>query len=163
MTYNHVLCGSISEGKSWKRLPNDGILKLTNGTIGYTPDNSSDWDNAVSWGNHAEAGYLTSQLWRTGGNIYDYVTPDDGSYGLLIGDRYDSDSLLTVWGGAHIGGGMVIDNFLDVGSDVIRVRTSKTPSSSGATGNAGDICWDNRYIYICIMTNTWRRTALSSW
>lgn len=52
---------------------------------------------------------------------------------------------------------------LDVNSDVLRLRTAKTPASATDTGNAGDICWDATYIYVCIATNTWRRIAHSTW
>jgi len=52
---------------------------------------------------------------------------------------------------------------LDVNSDVIRLRTAKTPASATATGNAGDICWDSGYIYVCIATDTWERATLASW
>jgi len=53
--------------------------------------------------------------------------------------------------------------FLDVNSDVIRLRTAKTPATAGATGNQGDICWDTGYIYVCVATNTWKRTAIATW
>lgn len=52
---------------------------------------------------------------------------------------------------------------LDVNADTVRVRTAKTPASATATGNAGDICWDSNYIYVCVATNTWKRSALSTW
>jgi hypothetical protein len=52
---------------------------------------------------------------------------------------------------------------LDVNSDVLRLRTAKTPASATAAGNAGDICWDASYIYICTATNTWKRVAISTW
>ena len=52
---------------------------------------------------------------------------------------------------------------LDVNSDKIRLRTAKTPASASDTGNAGDICWDSSYIYVCVATNTWRRIAHSTW
>jgi len=52
---------------------------------------------------------------------------------------------------------------LNINSDVIRVRTAKTPASATDTGNAGDICWDANYIYVCIAANTWKRSALSTW
>jgi hypothetical protein len=52
---------------------------------------------------------------------------------------------------------------LDVSSDVFRLRTSKTPASASATGNAGDICWDSSYIYVCTATNTWKRVAIATW
>ena len=54
-------------------------------------------------------------------------------------------------------------NSLDVSSEKIRIRTSKTPSSQNDTGNTGEICWDANYIYICHATNFWKRAALSSW
>lgn len=52
---------------------------------------------------------------------------------------------------------------LDVNSSKVRVRSSHTPASASATGNAGDICWDSSYIYVCTATNTWRRIAHSTW
>ena len=52
---------------------------------------------------------------------------------------------------------------LDVNSDAIRIRTAQTPASASAAGNAGDICWDTNYVYVCVATNTWKRSALSTW
>jgi hypothetical protein len=52
---------------------------------------------------------------------------------------------------------------LDVNSDTVRVRTARTPASATATGNAGDICWDANYIYVCTATNTWKRTLIATW
>lgn len=52
---------------------------------------------------------------------------------------------------------------LDVNSDAVRVRTAKTPASATATGEAGTICWDANYLYVCTATNTWKRVAISTW
>jgi hypothetical protein len=52
---------------------------------------------------------------------------------------------------------------LDVNSNTVRIRTARTPASAAAAGNAGDICWDADYIYVCTATNTWKRTAISTW
>ena len=52
---------------------------------------------------------------------------------------------------------------LDVVGDTVRVRTARTPASATDTGNAGEICWDTNYVYVCVATNTWKRTALSTW
>ena len=52
---------------------------------------------------------------------------------------------------------------LDVNADTIRVRTARTPASASATGATGEICWDASYIYVCTATNTWKRTAISTW
>jgi len=52
---------------------------------------------------------------------------------------------------------------VDINSDILRLRTAKTPASASASGNTGDICWDTDYIYICIATNTWKRVAIATW
>jgi len=52
---------------------------------------------------------------------------------------------------------------LDISNNTIRLRNSRTPASATASGNQGDICWDANYIYVCVATNTWKRTAISTW
>jgi hypothetical protein len=52
---------------------------------------------------------------------------------------------------------------LDVNADTVRVRTARTPASATATGATGEICWDANYIYVCTATNTWKRSAISTW
>ena len=52
---------------------------------------------------------------------------------------------------------------LDIDSDGIRIRDDKTPSSANDIGNKGDIAWDSNYMYVCVATDTWKRSALSTW
>ena len=52
---------------------------------------------------------------------------------------------------------------LDINGNRLRIRDSKTPSSATATGYKGEICYDSNYMYVCVATNTWKRTALASW
>lgn len=52
---------------------------------------------------------------------------------------------------------------LDISNNTIRLRNNRTPASATASGNKGDICWDTSYIYVCVATNTWKRTAISTW
>jgi hypothetical protein len=52
---------------------------------------------------------------------------------------------------------------VDLFTNTIRIRNTKTPASATATGTKGDICWDANYIYVCVATNTWKRTAISTW
>ena len=52
---------------------------------------------------------------------------------------------------------------LDVNSDILRLRTAKTPATAGAAGNQGDICWDAGFIYVCTATNSWERAAIAAW
>lgn len=52
---------------------------------------------------------------------------------------------------------------LDIDGDAIRLRVASTPGSASATGAVGEIRWDTSYVYVCTATNTWKRTALSTW
>jgi len=52
---------------------------------------------------------------------------------------------------------------LDVNGNTIRLRTQRTPASASAAGNAGDICHDASFIYVCTATNTWKRVAIATW
>lgn len=52
---------------------------------------------------------------------------------------------------------------LDINSNTMRLRTSKTPASGNALGNTGDICWDSDYIYVCTSMNNWKRSSITGW
>lgn len=51
---------------------------------------------------------------------------------------------------------------LDVAGNTIRIRTSRTPASSGAAGNTGEICWDSGFIYV-YTGSAWERVAIATW
>jgi len=72
--------------------------------------------------------------------------------------RIDSSGRLLVGTSSDSGGAL-----LQVNGDRVRIATAKTPASAGATGTTGEICWDANYIYVCTATNTWKRTAISTW
>lgn len=72
--------------------------------------------------------------------------------------RIDSAGRVLVGTSADSGGAL-----FQVNGDRIRVGTAKTPASATATGTAGEICWDASYIYVCTATNTWKRSALTTW
>jgi hypothetical protein len=46
---------------------------------------------------------------------------------------------------------------------VAMTPSASTPAYPSAPGTAGDIAYDNAYLYICVSTNTWVRAALSEW
>ena len=43
------------------------------------------------------------------------------------------------------------------------VTTPKTPATAGATGTVGTIAWDTSYVYVCVATDTWKRSAIATW
>ncbi len=47
--------------------------------------------------------------------------------------------------------------------DRINIAGYFTPASASDTGTLGDVCYDNNYFYVCVGTNTWKRSALTTW
>jgi len=47
--------------------------------------------------------------------------------------------------------------------NTINVPVTRTPASASDSGTTGDICWDSSYIYVCVATDTWKRTAIATW
>jgi hypothetical protein len=37
------------------------------------------------------------------------------------------------------------------------------PASASSAGQVGNIAWDSSYFYVCVSTNTWVRSSLSTW
>tara|TARA_R110000823_G_scaffold305769_1_gene427949 strand:+ start:1476 stop:1994 length:519 start_codon:yes stop_codon:yes gene_type:complete len=48
-------------------------------------------------------------------------------------------------------------------TDALNIEIEGTPASATASGIKGAILWDTSYVYVCIATNTWKRTAISTW
>jgi hypothetical protein len=63
----------------------------------------------------------------------------------------------------NLGIGIIPETALDVDSNLVRIRNNKTPASAADIGNKGEICWDSNYIYVCVATNTWKRTLINTW
>jgi hypothetical protein len=59
--------------------------------------------------------------------------------------------------------GVVRLSGLAVLSDRLSLSASHTPASATAPGEAGALCWDAAYLYVCVAANQWRRAALAAW
>lgn len=70
---------------------------------------------------------------------------------LLVGDASGAPTLSSSAAG------------VDVTGSTLRLRTARTPASAAAAGNAGEICWDTGFLYVCTATNTWERVAIATW
>jgi hypothetical protein len=56
--------------------------------------------------------------------------------------------------------GRIVANHIDVTSLSL---FATVPTTSTSTGEAGQMAYDANYFYVCIASNTWKRTALSTW
>lgn len=105
---------------------------------------------ALEFGNAS----MTGIVFNENGNDYDIRMEGDTDQNLFYLDA----------GNDRVGLGTSSPTAkLDVNGDTIRLRSSKTPSSASDTGNAGDIAWDADYVYVCVATNTWKRSAITTW
>jgi len=109
----------------------------------------------------AYGGYVWSVTGTTSWVMY--RPPNTNDLSIYEGGAVNLDRVRIKQGG-NVGIGTTGPTaLLDVNSDLIRLRTAKTPATSGSAGNAGDICWDSSYIYICVATNSWKRALISAW
>ena len=96
--------------------------------------------------------------------VYNNYTNDNLTF------KTNSDNIMSVTQTGRVGIGtqnpivaLDVNGGMRIQSDSIAIQNSKTPSSASDTGQAGQICWDTNYLYVCVATNTWKRIALSSW
>lgn len=73
--------------------PSNGIAIANNGAWGTSlTDNSINWNNAYSWGNHANAGYVTGTPWTS----MNYVTGTPWtSMGYITGTPWTTEGYVT--------------------------------------------------------------------
>lgn len=148
--YEILNVGNIGVGKTWTR----GAID----TAGDIYVNGTVFVDTIR-------GYTNSDVIRLG-TTGPSVDMAGGNARWKRSDRdyiFQSSTNLSVYLGGSICFGVTSSGNIDVYGNTIRVRTSRTPTSSTATGNVGDICWDSNYIYVCVATNRWKRVALSSW
>lgn len=54
------------------------------------------------------------------------------------------------------------NNAMSTANLVVRSVPAGIPGSSGANGAIGQIKWDANFLYVCVGTNSWKRTTLVS-
>jgi len=85
-------------------------------------------------------------------------------YSPLSGATFSGN--VTITGNFVVSGSSIFNTLTTSGLATLNriiLTTATTPASASATGTTGEIVWDANYIYVCIATNTWRRTAINAW
>ena len=125
--------------------------------FGYA-DRSYPTDSTKSGGFYKAGG--VQNIWSSvaGQNLLSIADNGDIAVDKTAYNTYTSTSTTS-----NIPAKLYINGKLDINYDTLRLRQTKTPASAAATGNAGDICYDTSYIYICTAVNTWKRAALTTW
>jgi len=77
-------------------------------------------------------------------------------------NKYFSNTLAR--GAISVSGNLAYNSSTGVISYTSQARAgSSAPATATSTGTAGDIAYDSSYIYVCVATDTWKRSALSTW
>lgn len=116
--------------------------------------------------------YATENYTPTGqGTNLSFVTTANGSTNPTEKLIVNGDGLVYIGQAMKDGNGAIIpaptvssaNTKLAIVGDGLRITMTRTPSSSTAACNQGEISYDTNYLYVCTGTNAWKRAALSSW
>ncbi|MBL7694039.1 MAG: hypothetical protein JNK91_04290 [Ferruginibacter sp.] len=123
-------------------------------------------NDKTSSGNHhkkismAEKAPVVNASDMTGDIVLNAVTKAGND---VLGWRKVGDGATGFWEPMVLAGSGGTVSSIDINGNKLRIRNSKTPASSNDQGNPGEICWDDKYFYICVANNKWMRSALTSW
>lgn len=148
--------GSLASAVRIKATDGGGAY-ITSSYAGMVHFSGGTYYNGTNW---IAASASVGRMAITGSGLGIYTNT-----GLTPGNSYTPTARLFIvpWSG-KIGVATISPTALfDINSDILRLRTAKTPATAGAAGNTGDIGADANYIYRCVSTNSWKRAALSVW
>ena len=137
---------TFADGTVQTTTANAGVIAANLGMIGYV-------DNKVSTANIGIIGYIGSQVSTANIGMKGYV--DNQTYSNVQVTTY----LPTYSGNVT---NLTTSGFLAVFGNVF-VGNTYVPALANSTGTAGQIVWDSNYIYICVSTNTWKRSNVAAW
>lgn len=110
---------------------------------------------------HAIVGISSSGIGIIGSSISDNAV--HGVSGTSNGVYGTSGSSNGVYGTSSIGFGGFFEGLGCKATKFYVSSLNTAPASSSATGTTGEIRFTSDYIYVCVATNTWKRTQISTW
>lgn len=159
-TSTRIYSGS---GVSDLRFDTGGVRRMIlessgNVGIGGTPSSSRLFvDGSISVSRNNAVGFRGNIGDAFGEYIY-------SSTGMDLRFLTANNTRLTILNGGNIGIGTTSPTEkLDINSDTVRLRTDRTISSSTEPCSKGEISWDSDSVYVCVGTDTWKKSSLSSW
>ena len=142
----------------------DFTVNEGNAAIGSTVINTTLNSITLSIGsnNANQAGRLKLYSIYNGGNGFElFQDPASGNVTLALNSTALptltlSSTTVTVDADEVVTGDLTVDNDFYLPSPTV-------PPAASSAGTAGQIAWDANYVYVCIATNTWKRSPLTTW
>ena len=157
-TANIGIIGYVGLGNT---IQSQQITAANLGMIGYV-------DNKVSTANLGMIGYVDNKVSTANIGIIGYIgsqvsTANIGMKGYVDNQTY-SNVQVTTYLPTYSGNvaNLVTSGFLAVFGNVF-VANTYVPTLANSNGLSGQIVWDSNYIYICVSTNTWKRSNVAAW
>lgn len=155
-----ILAGANIDGISFVSLPFEETRRATINAASIGTDVTvitarANPDSLTAGGN----AILSALNGSTNEIVMGIINTPDERYAHVMGDNVKGLTVSDSGGAPQISDGAGID----LEGKILRLRTSKTPSSASATGNAGEWCWDSGFLYVCVASNTWQRVAHATW
>lgn len=129
--------------------------------MGFTGNNFSDSNYTITSKNDGyffvkpETGALGGNLVlaTSGGNFNDVV--------IGVGSFYSNAVVARFHGNTSNSGTFTVGVTTSVPNLI--VSTGTAPATATSTGTKGQIAYDSGYVYVCVATNSWKRSALAAW
>ena len=80
----------------------------------------------------------------------------------LLASQLSTDSTLAANSDENVPSQKAVKAYVDA-LLATKIGWGTAPASATASGTTGSIAWDNDYVYVCVATNTWKRSPLATW
>ncbi len=91
------------------------------------------------------------------------VTDTLGAVTFQSGRASNASSVFDIRNSSSITTASINGDGLISGTQFKLSTLNTAPTSSGDTGTLGEIRYDSNFMYLCVATNTWKRSPLTSW
>lgn len=129
--------------------------------MGFTGNNFSDSNYTITGKND---GYfiVKPETGALGGNLV--LATSSGSFNdvvIGVGSFFSNAVVARFHGNTSNSGTFTVGVTTNVPNLI--VSTGTAPSTASSAGTKGQIAYDTSYVYVCVATNTWKRSALTTW
>jgi len=148
-------------------IPNGSLLLKSLNSVGLNTSDGAD-DGVLQLSGGGVAGQTRGAYLNVYGNEFAGAKGDLG-LNAGLGDNSSDFGQVRVFSSngtaiATFGDGTSSSNAdVSIPNGDLIVTTPKTPATAGATGTVGTIAWDTSYVYVCVATDTWKRSAIATW
>jgi len=162
LTGNLTITGSTTTGNLTL---SSGSVTDSGGAISFGNENLTTTGTLAS-GNITATGTVTvnasanTGVTITDGTVSVFNVTSGGTSGAF-GTSTNHD--MSIWSNNSRRLSIKSNGVVEIAGDTLRIQNYKTPASATATGVKGDIVQDASYIYVCVATNAWKRTAIATW